>query len=390
MISNALTHGHAGAVVARAVVRGDHVELRIVDHGPGLSPARTESMFAPFQRRGDRDTTSGVGLGLAVARGFTEAMGGTLRAEHTPGRRPHHGDQPAGRPDAARRRVHRRGGPRAMTHVLVVDDDPHILRTLRIHLAAHGYTVATADTGHDAIAAAATEHPDLVVLDLGLPDIDGTAVITALRAKSTTPIIVLSARIDAPDKVQALDTGADDYVTKPFGIAELLARMRAAARRADLGTGPGDGRHPATDEILVHTPAFTIDLAAKKVTRNGAELRLTPTEWAILDILVRHRGALVHPVPTTLPRYGAPTTAPKPTTSASTSPNCGRNSNPNQHAPLSHHRTRHGLPLRTPERRHPPHEKAVNCTHTSPASTTEARIAVSSLASAVSAAWLPA
>jgi len=180
-----------------------------------------------------------------------------------------------------------------MTHVLVVDDDPHILRTLRIHLAAHGYTVATADTGHDAIVVAATEHPDLVVLDLGLPDIDGTAVITALRAKSTMPIIVLSARIDAPDKVQALDTGADDYVTKPFGIAELLARMRAAARRADLGTGPGDGDTSRPDEILVHTPAFTIDLAAKKVTRNGAELRLTPTEWAILDILVRHRGALV-------------------------------------------------------------------------------------------------
>ena len=252
-------------------------------------------MFAPFQRRGDRDTTSGVGLGLAVARGFTEAMGGTLRAEHTPG-----GgltmvitlpvDPTAPTPSAAGRRCR---GAGAVTHVLVVDDDAHILRTLRIHLAAHGYTVATADTGRDAIRAAVTDRPDLVVLDLGLPDIDGTAVITALRQKSTVPIIVLSARIDAPDKVQALDTGADDYVTKPFGIAELLARMRAAVRRSAQGPGPDDATTAGADETVVHTAAFTIDLAAKKVSRDGDDLRLTPTEWAILDILVRHRGALV-------------------------------------------------------------------------------------------------
>ena len=180
-----------------------------------------------------------------------------------------------------------------MTHVLVVDDDPHILRTLRIHLAAHGYTVATASTGRDALAAAAGDRPDLVVLDLGLPDIDGTAVITALRRKSTMPIIVLSARIDAPDKVHALDTGADDYVTKPFGIAELLARMRAAVRRSSQGIGLDDANVPHSDDAVVQTAAFTIDLAAKKVIRQGVELRLTPTEWAILDILVRHRGALV-------------------------------------------------------------------------------------------------
>jgi two-component system, OmpR family, KDP operon response regulator KdpE len=180
-----------------------------------------------------------------------------------------------------------------VTHVLVVDDDAHILRTLRIHLAAHGYTVATANTGRAAIQTAAADRPDLVVLDLGLPDIDGTAVITALRQHSTAPIIVLSARIDAPDKVHALDTGADDYVTKPFGTAELLARMRAALRRSTQGTGPDDTNTPGPDEAVVHTAAFTIDLAAKKVTRHGEELRLTPTEWAILDILVRHRGALV-------------------------------------------------------------------------------------------------
>ena len=137
-----------------------------------------------------------------------------------------------------------------MTHVLVVDDDAHILRTLRIHLAAHGYTVATAETGRDAIAAAAADRPDLVVLDLGLPDIDGTAVIAALRRKSTVPIIVLSARRDAPDKVHALDTGADDYVTKPFGIAELLARMRAAVRRVGPGRRPGRHRPPRRGPVV--------------------------------------------------------------------------------------------------------------------------------------------
>ncbi len=176
-----------------------------------------------------------------------------------------------------------------MTHVLVVDDDVHILRTLRIHLAGHGYSVATAETGGDAIRIAASDRPDLVVLDLGLPDIDGTAVIAALRRDSAVPIIVLSARADAPDKVDALDTGADDYVTKPFGIAELLARMRAAVRRGALSADTA----PRGEEAVVRTPAFTVDLAAKKVICGGAELRLTPTEWAILEILVRHRGALV-------------------------------------------------------------------------------------------------
>ena len=180
-----------------------------------------------------------------------------------------------------------------MTHVLVVDDDAHILRTLRIHLAAHGYTVATADTGRQAIHAAVTDRPDLVVLDLGLPDIDGTAVITALRQKSTVPIIVLSARIDAPDKVQALDTGADDYLTKPFGMTELLARIRAAVRRSTQGPGPENATTAGPDQPVVETAAFTINLATKKISRDGDDLRLTPTEWAILDILVRHRGALV-------------------------------------------------------------------------------------------------
>jgi two-component system KDP operon response regulator KdpE len=172
-----------------------------------------------------------------------------------------------------------------MTRVLVVDDDPHLLRALRINLAARGYTVLTAPDGTRALHAAAREHPDVIVLDLGLPDLDGTDVITGLRGWSTTPIIVLSARNDSSDKVEALDAGADDYVTKPFGMDELLARLRAAVRRAST-TSTGN-------EPVVQAGALDIDLAAKQVTRDGEVVHLTPTEWGILELLVRHQGKLV-------------------------------------------------------------------------------------------------
>jgi two-component system, OmpR family, KDP operon response regulator KdpE len=172
-----------------------------------------------------------------------------------------------------------------MTRVLVVDDDPHLLRALRINLAARGYTVLTAPDGTRALHAAARDHPDVIVLDLGLPDLDGTDVITGLRSWSTTPIIVLSARNDSSDKVEALDAGADDYVTKPFGMDELLARLRAAVRRAST-TSTGN-------EPVVQAGALDIDLAAKQVTRDGEVVHLTPTEWGILELLVRHQGKLV-------------------------------------------------------------------------------------------------
>jgi two-component system KDP operon response regulator KdpE len=172
-----------------------------------------------------------------------------------------------------------------VTRVLVVDDDPYLLRALKINLTARGYTVLTALDGRCALHVAARSHPEVVVLDLGLPDLDGTEVITRLRGWSTTPIIVLSARTDSGDKVEALDAGADDYVTKPFGIDELLARLRAAVRRATT--------QPGTGEPIVHAGALDIDLAAKQVTRNGAVVHLTPTEWGILELLVRHPGKLV-------------------------------------------------------------------------------------------------
>jgi two-component system, OmpR family, KDP operon response regulator KdpE len=172
-----------------------------------------------------------------------------------------------------------------VTKVLVVDDEPQIVRALRINLTARGYDVSTAADGQEALRVAASVHPDIVVLDLGLPDIDGATVIEGLRGWTSVPILVLSARTDSGDKVAALDAGADDYVTKPFGMDELLARLRAAVRRASTV--------PAGEEAVVETPAFTVDLAAKKVIRDGAEVHLTPTEWGVLELLVRNRGKLV-------------------------------------------------------------------------------------------------
>ncbi|MCW2721383.1 response regulator [Pseudonocardia sp.] len=170
--------------------------------------------------------------------------------------------------------------------VLVVDDDPQILRALRINLTAHGYHVLLAPDGGSALRTAADGHPDVVVLDLGLPDMDGTEVIEGLRGWTSVPIIVLSARTGSNDTVRALDVGADDYVTKPFGMAELLARLRAAVRRAAVSAVDG--------EPVVDVGDFTVDLAAKRVIRaGGEEVHLTPTEWGVLELLVRHRGKLV-------------------------------------------------------------------------------------------------
>ncbi len=168
----------------------------------------------------------------------------------------------------------------------MVDDEPQIVRALRINLVARGYEVVTAHDGAAALRAAAEVRPDVVVLDLGLPDLDGTTVIEGLRGWTTVPIVVLSARTDSGDKVQALDAGADDYVTKPFGMDELLARLRAAVRRASATVPDGEA-------AVVETASFTVDLAAKKVLRDGVEVHLTPTEWGVLELLVRNRGKLV-------------------------------------------------------------------------------------------------
>ena len=169
------------------------------------------------------------------------------------------------------------------TSILVVDDEPQILRGLRTNLRARGYDVLTADDGEAALAIAAREHPDLAIVDLGLPGIDGVEVIRGIRAWSQMPLLVLSARELERDKVLALDAGADDYVTKPFGMDELLARLRAAERRL----------RPVTEQPTVVTEAFTVDLGAARVTTSDGDVRLTPTEWHLVEILVRNPGKLV-------------------------------------------------------------------------------------------------
>ncbi|HEY8294018.1 MAG TPA: response regulator [Micrococcaceae bacterium] len=165
-----------------------------------------------------------------------------------------------------------------MSTVLIVDDEPQILRALQINLHAHGYQVVTAHDGGSALLAAQKHPLDVVVLDLGLPDMDGVQVIEGLRGWTSVPIIVLSARHGSEEKVRALDAGADDYVTKPFGLDELLARLRAATRRAVAN--PEEAPTMATAD-------FVVDLAEKRVTREGEDVRLTPTEWSILELLVR-------------------------------------------------------------------------------------------------------
>ncbi|MBD0421344.1 response regulator [Streptomyces sp. TRM S81-3] len=173
-----------------------------------------------------------------------------------------------------------------MTRVLVAEDDPQLVRALVINLQARRYDVDAAPDGATALRLAAARQPDVVLLDLGLPDIDGVDVIKGLRAWSRMPILVLSARQASDEKVSALDAGADDYITKPFSMNELLARLRAAVRRAeDIPLAP--------ETTLVETADFSIDLLAKKVVRDGRDVRLTPTEWHLLEILVTNPGRLV-------------------------------------------------------------------------------------------------
>ncbi|MCQ1946887.1 MULTISPECIES: response regulator [unclassified Arthrobacter] len=169
--------------------------------------------------------------------------------------------------------------------ILVADDDVQILRALRITLSAYGYEVVTAESGSAAIRKAVDTHPDLLVLDLGMPGLSGMDVIEAVRGWSAVPILVVSGRIDPADKVRALDLGADDYVTKPFSTEELLARIRALSRRSPAAAGPSE----------ITFGAVRVDLAARRIARvdDGSDIRLTPTEWRFLSELLAHPGMLV-------------------------------------------------------------------------------------------------
>jgi len=172
-----------------------------------------------------------------------------------------------------------------VSKVLVIDDEPALARALAVNLRAAGWDVATAHDGRSGLEAAADFHPDVVVLDLGLPDLDGTEVIAGLRGWTTVPVVVLSARQHGDDKVEALDLGADDYVTKPFAMNELMARLRAAVRRAQESAPPA--------ETTLAVGDLEIDFARKRVTKRGDDVRLTPTEWAFLELLARNLGRLV-------------------------------------------------------------------------------------------------
>ncbi|MEU4063104.1 response regulator transcription factor [Streptomyces wedmorensis] len=179
-----------------------------------------------------------------------------------------------------------------MTRVLVVEDDAQLARALMINLKARKYVVDAAHDGVSALRLASTAQPDVILLDLGLPDMDGVDVIRALRDGNRAPVLVLSARSGSEDKIRALDAGADDYMTKPFSMDELLARLRAATRRIE--ESPAYARPSAgAAAAVVRTDDFTVDLAGKKVRRGDRDVRLTPTEWHLLEILVCNPGVLV-------------------------------------------------------------------------------------------------
>jgi two-component system, OmpR family, KDP operon response regulator KdpE len=171
------------------------------------------------------------------------------------------------------------------TRVLVIDDEPAIARVLRPALQGHGFEVATASTGTDSLAQLDTFAPDVILLDLGLPDIDGVDLAARLRQRTTAPIIVLSVRDAEQDKIAALDNGADDYVTKPFGMGELMARIRVALRHADPGTATAPSEIAVGDVLL--------DIARHGVSVRGAPVHLSPTEFKLLEVLMRNAGKLV-------------------------------------------------------------------------------------------------
>lgn len=170
------------------------------------------------------------------------------------------------------------------TRILIVDDEPQILRFLSTSLAAHGYSVIEASSGEEGLIRSERDKPDLIVLDLGLPDVDGTEVLQRIRSRSAVPVIILSARERETDKVGALDLGADDYVTKPFGVGELMARVRSTLRRRSVEQDDAD---------LYECDGLAVDLERRRVTVNDEEVKLTPKEYDILTMLVKHAGRVV-------------------------------------------------------------------------------------------------
>ena len=277
LIENAVRYGGGRPVSVRARVTGGRLLMRVVDQGPGIPPAEQERIFTPFYRAPGA-AGRGSGLGLAIVRGL---RGGQRRAG---------AGGVAARARAARsssscrcRRRRRSRERRRDGASLVCDDEPQILRALRVMLREAGFEAMPAETAEEALDRAAVRPPDAAIVDLVLPDGDGVEVTRRLREWSAMPIIVLSAVGDEEEKVRALEAGADDYVTKPFGPRELVARLQAALRRAD---------RPA-EEPTIASDGLEIDLAARIVRADGEEVHLTPIEFDLLRTLGRERGRLL-------------------------------------------------------------------------------------------------
>ena len=293
---------------------GDRVIVRVVDRGPGIPPAQLERVFEPFYRAGtSAGGHRGSGLGLAIARGFTDANAGSLHVESLPGQgatfvfelpldepgedagsdvrersdgaasEPQEPHVTGARPEAGRVNAEAPAAPAKPPRVLVVDDEPQIVRALKVVLREAGFEAVAAETASQALDLAAVHRPDAAIVDLVLPDGDGVEVTRTLREWSAMPILVLSAVGEEEQKVRALEAGADDYITKPFGARELVARLQAALRRTT----------PTEEQPTIVVEGLEIDLAARVVRRDSEPVHLTPIEFELLRALVRNRGRLM-------------------------------------------------------------------------------------------------
>ena len=300
LLENAIKFAPAGTPIDISASANDkQLVVEVADRGPGLPGEDSQRIFEKFYRAPASANRSGVGLGLAVCRGIVELHGGRIWAENRVGggavfrfTLPRQGSPPHCRRWSRQPRSH--GSTLVNTpheddpqgaKVLLIEDEQEIRRFLRVTLATRRYQLIESTTGQAGLLAAAKQRPDVVILDLGLPDMDGLEVISKLREWSRVPIVVLSARGQEQDKVLALDAGADDYLTKPFGVDELLARMRVALRHASHGTG--------TEASVFEVDELRVDLGRRQVFVRGAETHLTPIEYRILAQLIQHAGKVV-------------------------------------------------------------------------------------------------